>query len=66
MKILNCVYAQSIGGVDQVFRDYNHAIQNLNHQLAIVISNNLHQNYSQTKIFKLNRSEEHTSELQSH
>ena len=47
MKILNCIYAQSTGGVDQVFRDYNQVIQDLNHQLAIVISNNSHQNYSQ-------------------
>jgi glycosyltransferase involved in cell wall biosynthesis len=54
MKILNCIYAQSTGGVDQVFRDYNQVIQDLNHQLAIVISNNSHQNYSQKNIFKLN------------
>lgn len=46
MKILNIIHAQSIGGVAQVFRDYNAALLNNGNELAIAISDNGADDYS--------------------
>lgn len=53
MKILNIIHAQSIGGVDQVFRDYNSALISNNNDLAIVISDNGNDDYKVPKTHKL-------------
>jgi glycosyltransferase involved in cell wall biosynthesis len=56
MKILNAIHAQSIGGVDQMFRNYTKALLNLNHEVSLLISNNSNQNYNYKglkTIFKL-------------
>ena len=55
MKILNVIHAQSIGGVDQVFRYYNQTLIN-NNEVAIVISDNGNDDYhlpGLKKIYKL-------------
>jgi glycosyltransferase involved in cell wall biosynthesis len=53
MKILNAIHAQGMGGVDQVFRNYNEILQKNGHDLALLISNNEYNNYGDCKIFKL-------------
>lgn len=56
MKILNAIHAQSIGGVDQVFRNYTEAFIKNGHEVALLISANGNENYGifgVKKIFKL-------------
>ena len=53
MKILNAIHAQSIGGVDQVFRNYSEVLINNGHEVALLISKNGNENYQAGKIFKL-------------
>jgi len=56
MKILNIIHAQSIGGVDQVFRYYSQTLIDNNNELAIVISDNGNDDYhlpGLKKIYKL-------------
>lgn len=53
MRILNAIHSQSIGGVEQVFRDYTQALTMRGHEVALLISKNGNENYSATKIFKL-------------
>ena len=55
MKILNAIHAQSIGGVDQMFRNYTSALTKMGHEVALLVSNNNNFNYNDVKkIFKLN------------
>lgn len=56
MKIINAIHAQAIGGVDQVFRDYSEILSQQGHEVALLISDNGKDNYSNfnlKKIFKL-------------
>jgi glycosyltransferase involved in cell wall biosynthesis len=56
MKILNAIHAQSIGGVDQVFRNYTEVLVKNNHEVALLISANGHESYQTSgvkRIFKL-------------
>jgi len=53
MKILNAIHAQTIGGVDQVFRNYSEVLDLSGHEVALLISDNEHDNYPTKKIFKL-------------
>jgi glycosyltransferase involved in cell wall biosynthesis len=53
MKILNAIHAQSIGGVDQVFRNYTEILAAKNHEVALLISDNGNDKYAAKKIFKL-------------
>jgi glycosyltransferase involved in cell wall biosynthesis len=53
MKILNAIHAQGIGGVDQVFRNYAEILSQSGHEVALLISENGHENYAARKIFKL-------------
>ena len=53
MRILNAIHSQSIGGVEQVFRDYTQALESQGHQVALLISQNGFENYSAHKVFKL-------------
>lgn len=55
MKILNAIHAQSIGGVDQMFRNYTAALNKVGHEVALLISNSNNCDYKDVKkIFKLN------------
>lgn len=56
MKILNMIHAQCVGGVDQVFRLYTEMLNELGHEVFIVISDNQHDGYENSgakNIFKL-------------
>ena len=56
MKILNAIHAQSIGGVDQVVRNYSEILAAEGHEVALLISDNGNDDYKITginKIFKL-------------
>ena len=56
MRILNAIHAQSIGGVDQVFRNYAEILAQNNHEVALLISDNGNDKYEISgvkKIFKL-------------
>ena len=53
MRILNAIHAQTIGGVDQVFRNYTEVLTQNNHEVALLISANGNQNYDAKRIFKL-------------
>ncbi|MDX2082920.1 MAG: glycosyltransferase family 4 protein [Rickettsiales bacterium] len=56
MRIINAIHAQSIGGVDQVFRDYSEILVKQGHEVALLISDNGRDNYKISgvkKIFKL-------------
>lgn len=53
MKILNTIHAQTIGGVDQVFRDYEEVLTKSGHEVALLISKNSHDNYLAKKFFRL-------------
>jgi hypothetical protein len=53
MKILNAIHAQSIGGVDQVFRNYTEVLTQNGHEVALLISANGNENYAAKEIFKL-------------
>jgi glycosyltransferase involved in cell wall biosynthesis len=56
MRIINAIHAQSIGGVDQVFRNYTEALVKSNHEVALLISDNGKDNYNflgVKEIFKL-------------
>ena len=57
MKILNAIHAQGIGGVEQVFCDYQQALEQSGHEVALLISQNASQKnqkeYKAKKIFKL-------------
>lgn len=53
MRILNAICFQGIGGVDQVFRNYNEVLLQNGHELALLISANGNENYDAQKIFKL-------------
>lgn len=53
MRIINAIHSQTIGGVEQVFRDYHQALTNQGHEVAMLISQNGHENYRAKKIFKL-------------
>lgn len=53
MKILNAIHAQSIGGVDSVFRNYTEILMQNNHEVGLLISANKYENYSAKHIFKL-------------
>lgn len=56
MRILNIIHAQSIGGVDQVFRYYSQTLISNNNEVAIVISDNGNDDYhlpGLKKIYKL-------------
>lgn len=59
MKIINAIHAQSIGGVDQVFRNYNEILVQNGHEVALLISDNGNDKYEiggLKKIFKLKNS----------
>jgi hypothetical protein len=56
MKILNAIHAQGIGGVDQVFRNYSEILLQQNHEVALLISDNVHDKYATKRIFKLKNS----------
>lgn len=59
MKIINAIHAQSIGGVDQVFRDYTETLVKQGHEVALLISDSKQCEYKIlgiTKIFKLRNS----------
>lgn len=59
MKIINAIHAQSIGGVDQVFRDYTEVLKKQGHKVALLISDNGYDKYQSLgaeKIFKLKNS----------
>lgn len=57
MKIINAIHAQGIGGVEQVFCDYQLALEQAGHEVALLISQNAHKKnqkeYQAKKIFKL-------------
>ncbi len=56
MRILNAIHAQNIGGVDKVFCNYAQALEQLGHEVALLISDNGNDNYEflgVKKIFKL-------------
>ena len=53
MKILNAIHAQTIGGVDQVFRNYSEILKASGHEVALLISDNGNDKYLSKKIFKL-------------
>lgn len=56
MRILNAIHAQNIGGVDKVFCNYAQALDQLGHEVALLISDNGNDNYGFLgikKIFKL-------------
>lgn len=53
MKILNAIHAQSIGGVDQVFRNYTEILTANGHEVALLISENGNEKYDAQKVFKL-------------
>lgn len=53
MKILNAIHAQTIGGVDQVFRNYSEVLTQNGHEVALLISQNGNENFPTKKIFKL-------------
>ena len=56
MKILNAIYAQHVGGVNQVFSDYAKVLSKSGHEVALLISANsnaVYQIEGVTKIFKL-------------
>ena len=53
MKILNAIHAQTIGGVDQVFRNYNEVLLGNGHEVAALISDNGFDNFGLKKVFKL-------------
>ena len=53
MKILNAIHAQSIGGVDQVFRNYAEILAANGHEVALLISKNGNEKYDAQKVFKL-------------
>ncbi|MBL6665152.1 MAG: glycosyltransferase family 4 protein [Rickettsiales bacterium] len=40
MKIINAIFSQNIGGVNQVFKDYANVLSDLGHEVFLVISNN--------------------------
>ncbi len=52
MKILNAIHAQTIGGVDTMFRNYTKALIKSNHQVALLISDN-NDNYEDLKVKKI-------------
>jgi glycosyltransferase involved in cell wall biosynthesis len=56
MKILNAIHAQGIGGVDQVFCNYNEVLTASGHEVALLISDNGNDKYQAKKIFKLKNS----------
>ncbi len=59
MKIINAIHAQSIGGVDQVFRDYTAVLAKHGHEVSLLISDNGQDSYQDDnikKIFKLKNS----------
>jgi len=56
MRILNAIHSQTIGGVEQVFRDYTQALNSQGHEVALLISQNGYENYLEKKIFKLKNS----------
>ena len=45
MKILNAIHAQSIGGVDQMFRNYSKALSK-KHEVSLLIFDNGNDNYN--------------------
>ena len=53
MKILNAIHAQSIGGVDQVFRNYTEILTANGHEVVLLISKNGNEKYDAQKVFKL-------------
>ncbi len=56
MKILNAIHAQTVGGVDQMFRNYSKILLNNNHEVSLLISDNGNDSYDNLnvkKIFKL-------------
>ena len=57
MKILNAIHAQGIGGVEQVFCDYQTALELAGHEVYLLISKNSNQEYQKKyqakKLFKL-------------
>ncbi len=57
MKIINAIHAQGIGGVEQVFRDYQQALELSGHDVALLISQNIddknQKKYQAKKIYKL-------------
>ena len=59
MKIINAIHAQTIGGVDQVFRDYTEILLRQGHEVSLLISANRNCEYKISgvkKIFELNNS----------
>jgi glycosyltransferase involved in cell wall biosynthesis len=59
MKIINAIHAQSIGGVDHVFRNYTEVLSRQGHEVALLISDNGRDKYHDLdvkKIFKLKNS----------
>jgi glycosyltransferase involved in cell wall biosynthesis len=57
MKIINAIHAQGIGGVGQVFCDYQQALEQAGHEVALLISKNPNKKnpkkYQAKKIFTL-------------
>ncbi len=54
MRILNAIHNQSIGGVEQMFRNYTIALKNSGHEVALLISKNNYDYTNVKRIFKLN------------
>ena len=40
MKILNAIFSQNIGGVNQVFKDYSDVLSGLGHEVSLLVSDN--------------------------
>lgn len=56
MRILNAIHAQTIGGVDQVFRNYTEVLIANGHEVGLLVSNNGNDQYpipGTKKIFRL-------------
>lgn len=53
MKIINAIFAQNIGGVEQSFRDYGEALTNLGNEVLYLVSDNKYSDYKANKVFKL-------------
>jgi glycosyltransferase involved in cell wall biosynthesis len=55
MKIINLIHTQFMGGVDQIFRNYNEIILQNGHHLELVISNNGNDKYEDDNIKKIHK-----------
>lgn len=53
MKIINAIFAQKVGGVEQVFRDYGEVLQKAGHEVYFLISDCKENNYKAKAIYRL-------------